>query len=536
MPQAGTNTSFLEETYADSSVYAKAFFPEAFSRPFDQLHYDLFDVIDNREYLAQQQNSNPQLVVVAVPRGLGKSSILNVVQASKSIVFHEKHMILPVSHTSSQATQESENLKSQLMENPQLHQFFDIQKGGLWNQEKWVITSDGWETCVYPRGSGQSLRGARHRHWRPDLIIVDDLEDPDNLLSDEQRAKQKEWFYGSLLNTVDRGHDDWLVLVLGTIMHPNALLCNLLENPEWTSYELAIANKTLTSSNAPNFMPIQKIRKLYTSFKLENKVDTFYREYMNAPAPLGEDALVKSAWFKEYDEDKLRLNRNHEVINFLILDPARSTNIQSADSAIVGVGVNQVTNRIYIRTVFSGKVDVPELHEEIFLAAKLLNTNVVGIETTGLKQHITWPLQNEAMRRGIPLQIIELSARGGSGSTDDSKPKVRRFRPVIGLYQKGLIEHNKQFSQILEADLVSFPSPRKWDILDCIGYIPQMLEEAGIYMLGAGPEISPEERAELEEWEIAEKEFEHLTYEEPIGNWPGMVNSPFEEVSWDGVL
>lgn len=63
-----------------------------------------------------------------------------------------------------------------------------------------------------------------------------------------------------------------------------------------------------------------------------------------------------------------------------------------------------------------------------------------------------------------------------------------------------------------------------------------MLEEAGIYMLGAGPEISPEERAELEEWEIAEKEFEHLTYEEPIGNWPGMVNSPFEEVSWDGVL
>lgn len=531
MSHLGQHSDLLTEAYADTSVYAKSFFQEAFSRPFDKLHYDLFEIIDNREELAKEQNTNPQMCAVAVPRGLGKSTILNVVLGSKSIVYHEKHNIMPVSHTSSQALQESENLKTQLMENDSLRTVFEIEKGDPWNQEKWVVRSDGWEACIYPRGSGQSLRGARYRHWRPDLIIVDDLEDPDNLLSEEQRDKQKEWFFGSLINCVDRGSDDWLILVLGTIMHPNSLLCRLLANRNWTSYELAIADPDLTVSNVPNFKTIEQIHALRQEFEDEDKLDTFYREYMNQPAPTGKDAMVKQEWFQRYSEDELKLSKNSELESFLIVDPARTTNPKSADSAVLGVGFLPSEQRIYLRALRSERMHVPELYDEIFIMCMLLNTNIVGIETTGLKEHITYPLMNEAIRRGFPIQIVELSARAG-GNTDE-KAKVRRFRPMMAFYKNGLILHNKAISARVEGDVISFPSPKKWDILDTIAYIPQMLEIGGRYMQlnNVGEESELEG---LSNWERAEREYDELEYEAPL-NWEeGFIQSPFQETLWDG--
>ena len=43
-------------------------------------------------------------------------------------------------------------------------------------------------------GSGKKIRGRRHRAWRPDLIVLDDVENDENVNTAEQRRKLESWF------------------------------------------------------------------------------------------------------------------------------------------------------------------------------------------------------------------------------------------------------------------------------------------------------------------------------------------------------
>ncbi len=38
-------------------------------------------------------------------------------------------------------------------------------------------------------GSGKKIRGRKHRNWRPDLLVLDDIENDENVRTPEQRAK-----------------------------------------------------------------------------------------------------------------------------------------------------------------------------------------------------------------------------------------------------------------------------------------------------------------------------------------------------------
>jgi len=82
--------------------------------------------------------------------------------------------------------------------------------------------------CAY--GAGQSPRGIKNDKYRPGLIIADDLENEEQVESEEQREKLHSWFNGTLLNT---GHPDTNVIVIGTILNHNSLLANLVD-PERT--------------------------------------------------------------------------------------------------------------------------------------------------------------------------------------------------------------------------------------------------------------------------------------------------------------
>ena len=78
-------------------------------------------------------------------------------------------------------------------------------------------------------GAGQGLRGAKNESHRPGLIIVDDIENYEQAISEEQRQKLHTWFSGTLLHA---GHPDTNVIVVGTILHHDSLLANLINPAE----------------------------------------------------------------------------------------------------------------------------------------------------------------------------------------------------------------------------------------------------------------------------------------------------------------
>ena len=467
----------LVECYRSTKMHASVFHGERFYRPFDGLHDQIFEIIDD---------DTIPLAAIAAPRGLGKTSIVNLAVPSKKILFDDSKYIVPVSCSATHAELQAENLKMDLMSNEMIRKLFKPIESKKFSKQQWVANNH-INTCVMPRGAGQQIRGLLYGHSRPDLIIVDDLEDPEHMDSEDQRKKKKEWFFADLYNAIDRGRHDWRIIVLGTILHEDSLLVELLEDPEWVSLTLSICDEDL-NSNAPNFMPTREVIKLYTAYKRRNQLGIFYREYRNLVVPT-ETAKFKQEYFKYYGpvEEKgtdycvteEELNSSKDVVNVILIDPAKTIKEESAECAIVGIGVNTFNRAMFVRDVDKGQMYPDELYKRTFEMAIRLHAQVIGIEVTGLEEFIMYPLRNAMRMAGYNFTLVELRARGGEQGRGSGK--IARIGALSPLYREGLIYHNKTACVALEGQLMSYPKSKRWDIMDAEAYIIELLDTGDLY-------------------------------------------------------
>jgi len=483
----------LKRCFLSTKTASKVLFPERFDLPFSALHDEIFKILDD---------DSIQKAAIAAPRGFGKTTIDTITFPAKKICFQEKKFIVPISSTATKAVMDGENLKRELMTNRIIGELFGPIKSDSFSKEQW-ITQNG--TMVMPRGAGQQIRGILFDIHRPDLIIADDLEDSESVRNEELRAKLKEWWFSDVCNSINRARDDWKIIVVGTILHEDSLLVNLLEDPEWYSVTLSLCDDDL-KSNWPEFMSDEKVEELHASHKRKDQLDLFYREYRNLPVST-EDATFRQEYFKDHsyketDSDFLK-NEKPKLENFVILDPAKTVKIHSAESAIVGVGVNLESNKIFVRDVVSKKMYPDEVYNEMFGMVARLKANMLAIEVTSLNEFIKQPISNEIIRRRIRIgEPIWLNARA---------KKEDRIAQLVPYYRQGYIYHNESCCGGLEAQLMSFPRSRLWDIMDAFAYIIELLELGGRYF----------EPPSLNEDEDSEAEFEELIgeYDPPIENW-----------------
>ena len=448
----------LLEAYSNcvisTKVFSQTFMPERFNRPFSSLHDLIFRLIDD---------DSIQRVAIAAPRGFGKTSLCTIAYPAKKIAFQQKKFILPVSATATSAVTQGENLKRELMSNNAFTHVFGPVKSDNFSKDQWV-TQNG--IMVMPRGAGQQVRGLLYHQYRPDLIVVDDLETTEGVQSEEQRAKLKDWFFSDLCNCVDRSSKSWKIVVIGTVLHEDALLVNLLDDPEWTSVRLEICDDSL-ESNWPDFITTDEVKKLHAGFKERGQLDVFYREYRNIPVST-EDATFKQEYFKSYNEtDKSFTELKHRLQGVVIVDPAKTVKLHSADSAITGWGVDREGKGLYVRDIVSGKLYPDELYDEMFAMVARLNAHTLAIEVTSLNEFIIQPIKNEMQKRGIFVNLIELKARA---------KKEERIAQLVPYYRQGYIYHNEACCQKLESQLMAFPRSKLWDVMDSAAYIIEVLE------------------------------------------------------------
>ena len=331
---------------------------------------------------------------------------------------------------------------------------------------------------VMPRGAGQQIRGLLFHRYRPDLIVCDDLETSEGVRSEEQREKLWDWFLEDVCNSVDRGSKDWKIIVVGTVLHEDSLLVRLLEDPEWASVQLSICDDDL-NSNWPDFIPTSEVKALHESFKRKGKLDSFYREYRNIPVST-EDATFKQEYFKTYDEGNLRASgEDRNFANVVIIDPAKTVKMHSADSAIVGVGVDRESQKIYFRDCVAGKFYPDELYDHAFDMVKRLNARILAIEVTSLNEFIVQPIKNEMRLRNLHPIFMELKARA---------KKEDRIAGLVPYYRQGFVYHNASVSGGLETQLMSFPRSRRLDIMDAFAYIIEIMELDQYYFDPINPE------------------------------------------------
>lgn len=416
--------------------------------------------------------------LILAPRGLGKTTMMRAI-CIKAILYREKHFILYIGNSLTVAEMQTENLKRELITNQTIRKIFgDIRESldspdfadETFSKKAWVAFGS---VLVLPRGSDQQIRGLNWNNYRPDLIILDDAENAKELDNEEQRKKTRRWLFADVLQCVSRVRKDYEIIYVDTLKHHDALPTHIMKMTDWHTTRLSICDENY-QTYAEDFMSNDEIAAMVLNYTEDGDLDIFYREYMNIPiAP--STASFKQEYFIQYLEKDLTEKQLAALENVILIDPAKSVTPQADESAIVGLGIDVMTHKVYVRDVFHGRVYPDKLYDEAFAMAKRLNAHVIGLEVTSLNEFITFPFKNEMMRRGIrDIELVELKAR---------RKKEERIASLIAFYRQGLILHNSTCCAPVENQLLQFPKGTHVDIIDALAYVVPMMEEGGRFFI-----------------------------------------------------
>lgn len=502
----------LSQCSISTKITASTFFPERFYMPFaKQVHGKIFNLIDGPE----------QKVAIAAPRGWGKTSVVGLALMARWVLFRHTGFICYINKSHDAASLQTENLRRELVTNREIKAFFgdfkqrDVNKSEfdeVFSKKAWVA----YDTLVWPRGAGQQVRGVLFKNDRPGLIVIDDLEDPQKVSNDDIRKGWYEWLYADVIKAVPRigpGAKTWKIVYIDTLKHEDSVLQKLLDSPEWASARLEACDDSFKSA-APEFMSDEDIEKEWQQHVDAGQTDVFFRELRNLPIST-KDSAFRQEYFRYYSlppdrglsendikmtDQEVQGDRNIETV--IILDPAKTVKIHSAESAILGIGVDLTSARLYIRDCISEKMYPDEIYDAMFSMAMMLDAKVIGIEETSLNEFIKQPIKNEMFRRGTFFELVWLKARGGM-------KKELRVKELVPYYRGGYIYHNASCATVkkLEQQLLMFPRSALWDLMDCEAYIVEMLELGERYF---SPKENPND---------IEAEYRELEYEKPISNW-----------------
>ncbi len=212
----------------DMEYFGRTYFPHYIQAPSSAFHHyicDRYPAMIRRSIETGEGDKQAD----AAPRGNAKSTWADLILVLWCAAYKYRSFPLIVSDTASQAEDFIQFIKAELELNERLAQDFPklVGQGPIWRADT-LITKNGIK--IKGVGAGQKLRGMRHGSRRPDLVICDDLENDEAVESPDQRKKLERWFFKALMKI---GQKDTVFIIIGTILHYDSLLSNLLKKPGW---------------------------------------------------------------------------------------------------------------------------------------------------------------------------------------------------------------------------------------------------------------------------------------------------------------
>jgi predicted phage terminase large subunit-like protein len=207
---------------------------------FAPFHLELFD------YLTEITLKPGRQLAIAAPRGNAKSSIVSLMYVLWCICYGREKCIVLCSSTRKQSEKLLAHVKDELSSNDELKRDFPEvcePPNPRWRSDEIVTKND---INVISSSVGHGIRGYRYKEWRPGLIVLDDVEAVEGILSQEQREKTHDWFTKVVLNL---GSEKTNYIVVGTILHFDSLLARLISAEEFPGWEKRIVKSVIRFSD-----------------------------------------------------------------------------------------------------------------------------------------------------------------------------------------------------------------------------------------------------------------------------------------------
>lgn len=360
-------------------------------------------------------------------------------------------------------------IKNELVQNDNISELFGPQSGGTWAADQ-IVLPNGCKIQAF--GARQSLRGAKHNDQRPDFCFVDDLEDEENVATEDARRKLKRWFNGALIPALDpKGK----IRMVGTPLHPKSLLEEKMADPAWVSARfpvIFINDKGEEESAWPDRFPMDYLHKLRQNYITSGSFTEWEQEYMCR----SEDVAAKP-----FQANMIKVAPVLPVWMpiQIFVDPARTTKVKT--SARTGYAVWAWTGgKLTVHEAFGSFHKPDEIINTIFELDEKYSPVEIGVERDGLEEFIMQPLRNEMLKRGREIPLVPMKA---------PKNKEDFIRGLQPFYQAGEVVHAKDLPDLV-SELLQFPTGRV-DVPNALAYALKMRVGKPVYEDFGLSHISP---------------------------------------------
>lgn len=492
----------------DMSYFGRAYLPHYFIRKSPHFHEELDEIWSRGVMKGRNPLKEAKVIsrlkgsrqVVAAPRGHAKSTNFTFKDSLHAILYAYKHYILILSDSSEQAEGFLDDIKTELEDNANIIMDFGSLKGDkAWRTGVILTKTDIKAEAI---GSGKKVRGRRHRNWRPDLIVLDDIENDENVNTPEQRRKLKNWFDKAVSKAGDIYTD---IMYIGTILHYDSLLNNVLQNPRYKTkkYRAVISEAVNTKlwdewesiyTNLFNENHEEDARTFYEAHKekmllgaevlweeklsyydlMEIKVSegtaSFNSELQNDPID-PESATFNPEWFDYYEPELMDFS-SPEFVFVGANDPSLGKNKKSDTSSIINLALSTKTGYMYVvdASVEKRKPDV--IIEDVFEMNRRLKRDCkkgfykFGVEVVQFQYFFKEVMAAKSAEEGEYIPIEEIQ------STVNKVLRIESLQPVIkNKYLKFNREHKTLLKQLQE-----FPMGKNDDAPDGLQMAVQLAQ------------------------------------------------------------
>ena len=310
-------------------------------------------------------------------------------------------------------------------------------------------------------GAGQSVRGVNIGHRRPQLAVVDDLEDVENIATEDLYLKLKRWFYGTFRKCLDKFNHK--IIMIGNMISNRCMLKEHCESEFWFSRRYGCL---LSNGEAlwPDAWPLSKLKLDFTEYLKAGMIDIWFAEMMNLPIGAGR-GLIRATQIRYAPAvDPVDIE-----YGFITVDLAISKQTWAHKTVIA---VSGWTGEYWICCETNGGIGIDPitLFDMIVDMAFRWRVRVIGIENTAYQASLQYVFPYLAMIKGIEgLEFVELHA------------VMRKTQRIVGWC--GMVREGQYMIPegdfILTEQLLSY-NPKMEDndddYIDACAYAPQMID------------------------------------------------------------
>lgn len=388
------------------SFFMNFFLAEELSFPVPEFH------VTTWEYLTRV---DIEQVALALPRGHAKTTLAKLAVVWY-MLFTPFRFCIYVSNTHSTAAESCRDIMNYIRSDNFVAVFGPVQfevmqdQKGFYKFRLHFIDETGQtreKYCILKAlGARQQIRGLNIDNTRPQLAIVDDLEDNENTATTILVKKLAQWFFGPFIKSLSRQHHK--IIDIGNMLSNKSLLYHFCEKAEeWHSlrYGCLLSNG---EPLWPDMWSLEKIKADFEAYRKMNLLHLWMAEMMNLP--IAEGNLLIDGDDIPYAHAILP---GAQTAAFLTVDPAISKKTWADDRAVV---VHALSPNGYwqIAEYVTGKFSPDQMFWIIVELCAKWQTRVVGIEAAGFQMILKFLFETLGAVHNQHFDIVEIPHKNQS--------------------------------------------------------------------------------------------------------------------------